>query len=39
MHNFSEYLETIRIATKKRVPYYIAWVSQFFDLKTTIYWI
>jgi hypothetical protein len=30
-------LETKRIVTEKRVPYYVAWVSQFFDLKTTIY--
>jgi len=39
MQNFRDYLETKRIGTKKRVPYYIAWVSQFFDLKTTICWI
>jgi len=39
MQNFSNYLETKRIVTKKRVPYYVAWVSQFFDLKTTICWI
>jgi len=39
MQNFRDYLETKRIVTKKRVPYYVAWVSQFFDLKTTICWI
>jgi hypothetical protein len=37
MQNFREYLETERIVTKKRVPYYEAWVSQFFDLKATTY--
>jgi len=31
MQNFSDYLETKRIVTKKRVPYYVAWVSQFFN--------
>ena len=35
MQNFRDYLETKRIVTKKRVPYYVVWVSQFFDLKTT----
>jgi len=39
MQNFNDYLETKRIVTKKRVPYYVAWVSQFFDLKTTTCWI
>ena len=39
MRTFCDYLETKRIVTKKRVPYYVAWVSQFFDLKTTICWI
>jgi hypothetical protein len=39
MHTFRDYLEIKRIVTKKRVPYYVAWVSQFFDLKTTICWI
>ena len=31
MQNFRDYLETKRIVTKKRVPYYVAWVSQFFN--------
>ena len=31
MQNFSDYLETKRIVTKKRVPYYVAWASQFFN--------
>jgi len=31
MQNFSDYLETKRIVTKKRVPCYVAWVSQFFN--------
>jgi len=39
MENFRDYWKTKRIVTKKRVPYYVAWVSQFIDLKTTISWI
>jgi len=35
MKNFRDYLETKIIVTKKRVPYYVALVSQSFDLKAT----
>ena len=31
MQTFRDYLETKRIVTKKRAPYYVAWVSQFFN--------
>jgi hypothetical protein len=32
MKNFGKYLESKRIVSKKRVPLYVAWVSQFFIL-------
>ncbi len=38
MENFGKYLESKRIASKKRVPFYVAWVSEFFkfvDKKST----
>ena len=38
MENFGKYLESKRIVSKKRVPFYVAWVSQFFkfiDKKST----
>jgi len=38
MENFGKYLESKRIVSKKRVPFYMAWVSQFFtfiDKKST----
>ncbi len=30
MKKFSKYLESKRIVSKKRVPFYVAWFSQFF---------
>ena len=38
MENFGKYLESKRIVSKKRVPFYVAWVSQVFkfvDKKST----
>jgi site-specific recombinase XerD len=38
MENFGKYLEFKRIVSKKQVPFYVAWVSQFFkfvDKKST----
>jgi len=38
MENFGIYLESKRIVSKKRVPFYVAWGSQFFkfvDKKST----
>jgi hypothetical protein len=38
MESSGKYLESKRIVSKKRVPFYVAWVSQFFkfiDKKST----